>query len=210
MSLTVSAGNVTLAGMGTPGVLRGMDVENYKWVALVATLMMFHVIITGFTAGGGQRSKAFSEEFMEKNFKEEHEKAFPEGSAQQKRLPKGGYPDVGSGRYSEKLAYKDWFLFNVGQRIHYHYLESVTSVVLWLLIAGLKHPWVAVAFGGAYIVGRIVFHIGYSIKGPKGRMAGFIMSMIAATVLFAFSLVSPIQMAVENASSNDVATSPIL
>ena len=168
-----------------------MDLVNYKWVMLVASIMMFHFIFTGFAAGN-RRKFAFSDEFMEKNFKEEHEKAFSDGNALQKKLPKGGYPDMGSGRFSDKISYKEWFLFNVGQRIHYHYLESVTSVVVWLLIAGLKYTWVAVAFGAAYIIGRIIFHIGYRIKGPKGRSIGFLVCMISAVVLFAFSLVSPI------------------
>ena len=99
---------------------------------------------------------------------------------------------MGSGRFADKISYKEWFLFNVGQRIHYHYLENVTSVVLWLLISGLKHPWVAVAFGSAYIIGRIIFHIGYHIKGPKGRFIGFMTTMIASAVLMVFSFVSPI------------------
>ena len=193
---------ITLPNTGALfSVLKGMDINNYRWVMLVASIMMIHFIVTGFFAGSG-RKNAFSEEFLEKNFKEEHEKAFPEGSsaALQRKLPKGGYPDMGSGRFSDKLAYKEWYLFNLGQRIHYHYLESVTSVVCWLLIAGLLYPWVAVAFGSAFIVGRIIFHIGYAIKGPKGRLIGFLICQLSAIVLFAFSLVSPIQMAVQNSA----------
>lgn len=91
-----------------------------------------------------------------------------------RKLPKEGYPDMGSGRFAEKLSYKDWYIFNNGQRIHYNYLEALTSVVTFLLIGGLLYPWVAVAFGGAYIVGRIIFHIGYSRLGARGRSIGFI------------------------------------
>jgi glutathione S-transferase len=76
--------------------------------------------------------------------------------------------------------------------VHYHYIESMTSVVCWLLIGGLLYPWVAVAFGGAYIVGRIIFTIGYMTKGPRGRGIGFAICMISGTVLFVFSFVSPI------------------
>ena len=104
---------------------------------------------------------------------------------------------MGMGRYSERLSYKDWFEFNKGQRIHYNYLESLTPVVFWLLIAGTYYTWVAVAFGAAYIFGRIVYHIGYSRSGPSGRVAGLIICQITAPVLFVFALVSPIKIAVE-------------
>ena len=45
---------------------------------------------------------------MEKNFKTEHEQAYPG-----QNLPIGGLPDMGNGRFSEKLTYKEWFEFNV-------------------------------------------------------------------------------------------------
>ena len=57
-----------------------------------------------------------------------------------KEVPKGGYPDMGQGRYAERLSYKDWFNFGVAQRIHYHFLECLTSVVTWILIAGVRFP----------------------------------------------------------------------
>jgi len=176
------------------GVMRHVEIEDYKWVALVASLMMFHIFVTGFIPGS-IRGKIFTQKFMEDNFLKEHEENFPKGTMQGK-LNKEGYPDMGSGHYSEKLQYKDWYRFNAAQRVHYHYLESVTCVVCWLLIAGLLHPWVAVAFGAAYIIGRILFTIGYMTKGPRGRWIGFLTCQISATVLFVFSFVSPIQMAV--------------
>jgi hypothetical protein len=33
------------------------------------------------------------------------------------------YPDMGNGRYSEKLSYKEWFEFNNAIRVHYNYIE---------------------------------------------------------------------------------------
>jgi uncharacterized MAPEG superfamily protein len=102
---------------------------------------------------------------------------------------------MGNGRFSEKLAYKEWFLFNVGQRIHYNYLESVTIIICWVLISGIKYPWVAVAAGGAYVIARIIYHIGYETKGPSGRVAGFIISQLSSIVLFVVSILSPLKMA---------------
>ena len=147
------------------------DADLYKYVALTASLMMFHYIITGFTAGGA-RGKIFTPEFMEENFGREHERHYPEGSGVA-LSKKGGFPDMGSGRYADKLSYKSWFEFNNAQRIHYNYLESVTSIVCWLLIAGMNYPKVAIAFGALYILGRIMYHIGYNTKGPNGRIIGF-------------------------------------
>ena len=48
----------------------------YRWVLLVASVMAFHFTVTGFIAGS-KRSKTFTKEFMEENFKTEHERYFP-------------------------------------------------------------------------------------------------------------------------------------
>ena len=97
------------------------DADLYRYVCLTAALMVFHYTMTGFIAAGSKRTKIFNKEYMERNFKTLHERFFPGTD-----LPKGGYPDMGNGRYSEKLSYKEWFEFNVGQRIHYNYLECIT------------------------------------------------------------------------------------
>lgn len=80
--------------------------DEYRWVCLVASLICLHLTVTGFWAGG-QRKKAFKPEFMEENFKTEHERYFPGTS-----YSKEGYPDMGSGRYSQRLSYRDWYIFN--------------------------------------------------------------------------------------------------
>ena len=80
--------------------------DDYRYVLLTATVIALHVFITGFIAGGS-RGKIFNQKFMEENFKEEHEKFYPG-----QPLPKGGYPDMGNGRYADALSYKDWFEFN--------------------------------------------------------------------------------------------------
>ena len=48
---------------------------------------------------------------MDQNFKTVHERHFEEGA--QSKVPVGGYPDMGNGRYSDKITYKQWFEFNV-------------------------------------------------------------------------------------------------
>ena len=49
---------------------------------------------------------------MEKYFQAEHKKATGYD------ITANGYPDMGNGLYSQKLSYKDWYDFNVLQRIH--------------------------------------------------------------------------------------------
>ena len=56
-----------------------------------------------------KRAKVFNGEFMKKHFGEEHMKAYPKDT----KTPQYGYPDMGSGFYSKKLSYKDWFEFNL-------------------------------------------------------------------------------------------------
>ncbi len=54
-----------------------------------------------------------------KQFDELHMKSVPKSGG----APGDGYPDLGSGVYSEKLSYKDWFNFNLSQRAHFNFLE---------------------------------------------------------------------------------------
>ncbi len=161
--------------------------EDYRFVLLTAALVCFHFLITGFFAGS-MRSKLFSKDFMERNFKTEHERYFPGQD-----VPKGGYPDMGNGRYSQKLTYKEWFEFNTAQRIHYNYLEGVTGLVIWILVGGLAYPWVAVGLGSAHILGRIIFHVGYSLKGPQGRLVGAIFNAATNLGLMVLGILSPLK-----------------
>jgi glutathione S-transferase len=82
---------------------------------------------------------------------------------------------MGEGRYAERLSYKDWFEFGVNQRIHHHFLESMTSIVTWILIAGVRFPIQAISFGAGYSLARLLFHIGYHMKGPSARFPGFLL-----------------------------------
>ena len=114
--------------------------------------------MTGFLVTGKKRYQIFNEEFMSKNFKEEHVKAFPNDL----KAPKGGYPDNGNGYYSEKLSYKDWFEFNLAQRVQGNFIEQIMIVVFVILVAGIKYPTYTLALGSLYSFGRIIMAIGYS------------------------------------------------
>ncbi len=75
-------------------------------------------------------------------------------------------------------------------------MESLTSVVTWILIAGIRFPVQAISFGAGFSIARILFHIGYQVKGPRGRYAGFLLQMLCAIVLFGFAFASCIDAAV--------------
>ena len=161
--------------------------EFYPWVLLTAGMVSFECVIIGFTAGGS-RGKLFSTEFMQTHFSEAHKKAF------KKAPPSGGYPDHGNGVYGDKLTYKDWFEFSIAQRAHKNFLEQVTIVVFSILAAGVTLPYVAVAVGALYFIGRLIFAIGYirrSSEGTsKGRVLGTIICIVSVFVLLALALYS--------------------
>ena len=67
------------------------------------------------------------------------------------------------------------YLYNCAQRAHANYLENHPSLMVTLLIAGLKYPLLASAMGAAWSVARIVYTFGYvskTQKDGKGRYPG--------------------------------------
>ena len=136
------------------------SLNEYGYVLLVALWLTFHCYLNGFVVVEYKRAKTYTSDYLKKNYWEEHHAAFPND----KMVPKFGYPDMGTGYYSSKLSYKQWFEFNVAQRIHQNFLESLIIVVLLTLVAGLKYPAVTVYLGLAYSFGRLVNAIGYTMK----------------------------------------------
>ena len=64
--------------------------------------------MVGFLKAGGARKDCFNFEVLA-NFKDEHKKVIGD------EIDKQGYPDCGSGRYSKKMSYQEWFDFNKAQ-----------------------------------------------------------------------------------------------
>lgn len=75
---------------------------NFGYVMIIGSLIALEVIVFARIFGGKPR-KVFNPEFMKQNFGEIHMKTFGE------EIGLGGFPDTGSGLYSHKLSYKDWF-----------------------------------------------------------------------------------------------------
>jgi glutathione S-transferase len=85
---------------------------------------------------------------MEKEFGAIHQDQLKEP------IQRGGYPDTGSGRYSQKLSYKDWYTFNILQRVHLSYLEQLPIALTALASAGVYRPRLASIMGAILIVGK--------------------------------------------------------
>lgn len=124
---------------------------------------------------------------MEQNFGEEHKQAIGTD------IGKEGYPDMGSGWYSRKLSYKQWFDFNNAQRAHANYLEMLPSTFVFLLIAGLYFPIPAAAIGLALAIFRFVYAYGYANSGPTGRLIGAIANDLCLLGLLGLSFASGVR-----------------
>ncbi|KAF8923360.1 hypothetical protein EDD21DRAFT_374248 [Dissophora ornata] len=69
---------------------------------------------------------------------------------------------------------KKKMIFNCKQRVHQNTLETFTSYMTALLIAGLQYPIAAPALGLLWIVGRIGYSYGYTSGDPAKRSIGAI------------------------------------
>eukprot|EP00834_Sanchytrium_tribonematis_P005125 NODE_290_length_10614_cov_1.553590.p9 type:complete len:166 gc:universal NODE_290_length_10614_cov_1.553590:6950-6453(-) len=105
------------------------------------------------------------------------------------------YPDVGSGRYSDKLTDEQWVKFNCYQRAHHNYLEQIPMTLVWLLVGGIKYPEIATGLGLSVFVGRQLYVSGYRKKGPQGRKLGGYVSSASMLGLFVTSIVSALKIA---------------
>mmetsp|Transcript_989 Transcript_989/g.1531 ORF Transcript_989/g.1531 Transcript_989/m.1531 type:complete len:151 (-) Transcript_989:74-526(-) len=71
---------------------------------------------------------------------------------------------------------KDADKFNCVQRAHQNTLETWAPVTILALVNGLVYPKASAALFGVWQLGRVIYGIGYAKGGPKGRMAGGILS----------------------------------
>ena len=63
-----------------------------------------------------------------------------------------------------------------------------------MCVCGLVHPITSAACGGIWVLGRVIYGFGYAAGGPKGRMAGGILShlgdfpLIGMTIKLGYSM----------------------
>ena len=80
---------------------------------LATVFIVIECFLCGFIVGRA-RYKYFPDSFMKQKFLDEHKK-----SGLKARLEWSiGLPDMGSGRYADKLDYPSWVNFNNAMRVH--------------------------------------------------------------------------------------------
>ena len=94
---------------------------------------------------------------------------------------------VGTMRGKDKVPAPETFKegadrFNVAQRVYLNTLETLPTFYVLLNASGFVYPILATAFGGFWLLCRIGYAVGYSIK-PKYRTAGFVGQLLALTAL---------------------------
>ena len=82
-----------------------------------------------------------------------------------------GYPDVGAGMFARALPYKDWYQFNIYQRIHGNSLEHLSWFLPLLFVQGIWMPRFATGMAGVMLIGRELYRFGYLDKdGPSSKV----------------------------------------
>ena len=77
------------------------------------------------------------------------------------------------------IMYSDKYpIFNCYQRAHQNTLEFVPYFYPSLLTAGLRHPIGAAIAGGIFLLGRVIYAVGYSSGDPEKRIPGALISEI--------------------------------
>ncbi|KAI9659395.1 MAG: hypothetical protein M1821_001653 [Bathelium mastoideum] len=69
------------------------------------------------------------------------------------------------------------YLYNCAQRAHGNFVEHQPSVVVAMLIAGLRFPLVSAGLGAAWSASRVLYSVGYTDAkqtGGKGRYRGIV------------------------------------
>jgi len=62
-------------------------------------------------------------------------------------------------------------------------MENFPSFILSFNVCAATYPRLASAFGAVWVLGKIVYCIGYSTKGPSGRRRGAYISTFGLVVL---------------------------
>ena len=100
---------------------------------------------------------------------------------------------MGNGQYAQRLSYGQWLGFNNAQRIHYNFLESISTTITLLMIGGIYYPVIAAAFGLGIFIGRIIFSVGYYLSGASGRLIGVIIIDICLIALLVLAIMTGVK-----------------
>lgn len=87
------------------------------------------------------------------------------------------YADSSDFAAADPETKKALYLFNCAQRAHGNYIENHPSTVIALLIAGLRYPKLSSMLGVGWMIGRVIFTLGYcrpDKENGAGRVPGFV------------------------------------
>lgn len=93
---------------------------------------------------------------------------------------------------------KAMHLYNCAQRAHANYVENQPQTALAMLIAGLRYPQTSALLGVGWIIGRVVFAIGYTRSDKpngSGRVPGFLIQFPMQLGLWGLAAWTGIKMA---------------
>jgi len=90
-------------------------------------------------------------------------------------------------------------VFNCFQRSHQNFLENYFMVMGMMFIAGFKYPVYAAAAGTIWLVGRVMYALGYQTGDPKKRMRGGIayvglLGLLVMNVITALSMLGYVKL----------------
>ena len=154
----------------------------YPSIVLAMITYGLLMVVTSFAVVIATRKRLFTKDFL-KQFASEHKAAFPES-----KLPELGFPDIGSGRFSKKLSYKDWMTFNNAMRSHHNMVEQYPIILMTMLVGGLVIPVATYYVAWFSVVCRIAYVIGYVMWGPNSRVLGAIAGLIPIYGVLLYSM----------------------
>eukprot|EP00347_Sterkiella_histriomuscorum_P018300 403346034 len=137
--------------------------ELIPYCLLMMSLICMECFFTSFHQGS-MRKKIF--EPVMGQFFEVHTRIYE--SAPQD----SGHPDTGSGLYSSKLTYRNWYDFNNAYRVHMNFVEQLPVILPLILLASLKTPLITLFLSVTYFVLRLLYTWGYVKGGPEMRKFG--------------------------------------
>ena len=82
-----------------------------------------------------------------------------------------------------------------GQRCQVNFLEHLTFALLAPILIVFVYPTAALVISIAIFTGRLMFTIGYTMKGPAGRLPGALTMDLALFVGFGYMIASVLHLA---------------
>lgn len=108
-------------------------------------------------------SAEFKEKLAASGLEEEYKKQAGHG------VDKCGYPDSGSGIFSQLLTPGQWEKLNRALRAHNNYIEALPVLLLNTLVGGLYFPLASASVAGIVIIGRHLYGKDYRARGGAQR-----------------------------------------